>query len=137
MSSDSPTQETDTYYHREACEKNFESSLRDRAVINNTCEGRLKESDRTGKLKAEIYQNGILPKTLWPLLLYDFPIFITDLERGVSCYMRNEEMAGPSKDLEQLDPLWKHLKTETPIEIHQGGVQSIVCKVGAAVLRVT
>lgn len=64
-----------------------------------------------------MYQNVILPKTLWLLLLYQLPIsIITDLERGVSCYMRNEEMAGPSKDLEQLDPLWKHLKTRLSLK---------------------
>lgn len=70
--------------------KVFDSSLRDSASIKNTCEeleGWLKDVDKTGlqgKFKAWVYQHGILPRILWPLLLYDFPITtISDLERRV------------------------------------------------------
>ncbi|XP_077083545.1 uncharacterized protein LOC143736754 isoform X1 [Siphateles boraxobius] len=73
----------------------FDSSLRDSASIKNTCEELeewLKSVDKTGlpgKFKAWIYQHGILPRILWPLLLYEFPIStITDLERRVSRYLR-------------------------------------------------
>ncbi|KAK0134731.1 Retrovirus-related Pol polyprotein from type-2 retrotransposable element R2DM [Merluccius polli] len=75
--------------------KFFDSSLRDTASIKSTCdelEGWLKDVDKSGlpgKFKAWIYQHGILPRVLWPLLLYEFPITtITDLERRVSCYLR-------------------------------------------------
>ena len=75
--------------------KFFDSSLRDAASIKNTCEeleGWLKDVDKTGlpgKFKAWVYQHGILPRILWPLLLYDFPITtISDLEKKVSCYLR-------------------------------------------------
>ena len=75
--------------------KFFDSSLRDAASIKNTCEeleGWLKDVDKTGlpgKFKAWVYQHGILPRILWPLLLYEFPITtITDLESRVSRYLR-------------------------------------------------
>ena len=75
--------------------KFFDSSLRDAASIKATCEeleGWLKDVDKTGlpgKFKAWVYQHGILPRILWPLLLYEFPITtISDLERRVSRYLR-------------------------------------------------
>ncbi|KAL1279063.1 hypothetical protein QQF64_025736 [Cirrhinus molitorella] len=75
--------------------KFFGSSLRDTAATKSTCEeleGWLKDVDKSGlpgKFKAWIYQHGILPRILWPLLLYEFPITtISDLERRVSGYLR-------------------------------------------------
>lgn len=75
--------------------KFFDSNLRDTASIKNTCEelqGWLKDvekSDLPGKFKAWVYQYRILPRILWPLLLYEFPITtILDLERRVSRYLR-------------------------------------------------
>ena len=75
--------------------KFFDSSLKDSASIKNTCEeieGWLDNLDKMGlpgKFKAWAYQHGILPKILWPLLLYEFLITtISDLERRVSCYLR-------------------------------------------------
>ncbi|KAK0135815.1 hypothetical protein N1851_028312 [Merluccius polli] len=75
--------------------KFFDSSLRDTASIKSTCdelEGWLKDVDKSGLpgiFKAWIYQHGILPRVLWPLLLYEFPITtITDQERRVSRYLR-------------------------------------------------
>jgi len=75
--------------------KIFDSSLRDTTPIKNTCEELerwLKTVDKTGlpgKFKAWVYQHGILPRILWPLLLYSFPIStISELERRVSRYLR-------------------------------------------------
>lgn len=76
--------------------KFFDSSLR------NTCkelEGWLKRVDKTGlpgKFKVWVYQHGVMPRILWPLLLDEFPITtISDLERRVS--LLPEEMAGTAK----------------------------------------
>ncbi len=42
-----------------------------------------------GKFKAWIYQHGILPRILWPLLVYEVPISIVEgLERRVSSFLR-------------------------------------------------
>ena len=75
--------------------KFFDSSLRDTTSIKSTCnelEGWLKDVGKSGlpgKFKAWIYQHGILPKVLRPLLLYEFPITtITDLDRRVNRYLR-------------------------------------------------
>lgn len=60
--------------------KTFDAALKDKAAISNTrdeCEQWLKEVDKTGlpeRFKAWIYQHGILPRLLWPLLLCEFPI---------------------------------------------------------------
>lgn len=74
--------------------KFFDGSLRDSVSIKNTCEeleGWLKDFDKTGlpgKFKVWIYQHGILPRILWPLLLYEFPITtISELERRVSHHL--------------------------------------------------
>lgn len=64
------------------------------ASIKNTCdelEGWLKVVDKMcllGKFKAWVYQHGILPRILWPLLLYEFLITsISDPETRVSRYL--------------------------------------------------
>ncbi|GAA6088928.1 uncharacterized protein LOC109140547, partial [Tachysurus ichikawai] len=75
--------------------KTFDRSLRDTTSIRNTSEELerwLKMVDKTGlpgKFKAWVYQHGILPRILWPLLLYEFPITtISELERRVSHFLR-------------------------------------------------
>lgn len=68
--------------------KIFDSSLKDTAFIKNTWRG-VDKSGLLGKSKAWIHQHGILPRFLWPLLLYEFPIStISDLERTISSYLR-------------------------------------------------
>ena len=58
--------------------KMFDCSLKDSVSItltNQDLETWLKAVDKSGlpgKFKACIYQHGILPKVLWPLLLYEF-----------------------------------------------------------------
>lgn len=38
-----------------------------------------------GKFKAWIYQHGVLPRILWPLLVYKFPVtMIEALEKSIS-----------------------------------------------------
>ncbi|KAK7901244.1 hypothetical protein WMY93_018013 [Mugilogobius chulae] len=75
--------------------KIFDATLKDKVPIKSTCEECeqwLKTVDKTGlpgRFKAWIYQHGILPRILWPLLLYEFPIsIITTMERTVSRFLR-------------------------------------------------
>ena len=47
------------------------------------------KSGLPGKFKAWIYQHGILPRLLWPLLVYDVPLTTVEgFERKVSGYLR-------------------------------------------------
>ena len=73
----------------------FDSSLRKTAFIQLNCtelDGRLKFLDKSGlprKFKAWVCQHGILPRILWPLLIYAVPISIVKtLERRVSNHLR-------------------------------------------------
>ncbi|KAJ3580977.1 hypothetical protein NHX12_017218, partial [Muraenolepis orangiensis] len=66
----------------------FDCSLRDTTSIQSTCtelDGWLKSVDKSGlpgKFKAWVYQHGILPRILWPLLVYAVPISTVEtLER--------------------------------------------------------
>lgn len=75
--------------------KVFDSSLRDKRSIHATCtelECWLKSTDNSGlqgKFKAWVYQHGILPRILWPLLVYKVPNTTVEiLERKVSSYLR-------------------------------------------------
>ncbi|KAJ3614940.1 hypothetical protein NHX12_018509 [Muraenolepis orangiensis] len=68
--------------------KMFDCSLRDTTSIQSTCtelDGWLKSVDKSGlpgKFKAWVYQHGILPRILWPLLVYVVPISTVEtLER--------------------------------------------------------
>ncbi|KAJ3597954.1 hypothetical protein NHX12_001469 [Muraenolepis orangiensis] len=68
--------------------KVFDCSLRDTTSIQSTCtelDGWLKSVDKSGlpgKFKAWVYQHGILPRILWPLLVYAVPISTVEtLER--------------------------------------------------------
>lgn len=74
--------------------KMFDSTLRDAASIQSTCtelDVWLKLVDRSGlpgKLEAWLYQHGILPRILWPLLIYEMPISTVEtLERKVSSHL--------------------------------------------------
>lgn len=74
--------------------KVFNSSLKDSASIQETCQElesylrAVNHSGLPGKFKAWIYQHGILPKVLWPLLVYEVPMSIVEgLERKVSSFL--------------------------------------------------
>lgn len=75
--------------------KVFDSSLKDTSAVQSTCQeldSWLRAVDRSGlpgKFKAWIYQHGILPRILWPLLVYEVPISTVEtLERKVSACLR-------------------------------------------------
>lgn len=75
--------------------KVFDSSLKDASSIQATCQeldSWLRAVDRSGlpgKFKAWIYQHGIVPRILWPLLVYEVPISTVEtLERKVSTLLR-------------------------------------------------
>ena len=75
--------------------KTFDCSLKDAASIKATNEQleiwltTVDKSGLPGKFKAWVYQHGILPRILWPLLVYEFPISTVEgFERRVSSRLR-------------------------------------------------
>lgn len=75
--------------------KFFDCSLKDSASIQRTSkelEDWLSRTDKTGlpgRFKAWIYQHSILPRILWPLLVYSVPITTVEgMERKISSYLR-------------------------------------------------
>ena len=75
--------------------KLFDSSLRDTAAIQSTVtelESWLAAVDKSGlpgKFKTWIYQHGILPRILWPLLVYEVPLSTVEtMERKISSNLR-------------------------------------------------
>ncbi|XP_075313231.1 uncharacterized protein LOC142373743 [Odontesthes bonariensis] len=75
--------------------KIFDCSLKDTASIratNEQLDGWLTAVDKSGlpgKFKAWVYQHGILPRILWPLLVYEFPMSTVEgFERRVSSHLR-------------------------------------------------
>ncbi|XP_063058826.1 uncharacterized protein LOC134452393 [Engraulis encrasicolus] len=75
--------------------KLFDCSLKDSSSIQRTSkelEGWLRCVDRSGlpgRFKAWIYQHSILPRILWPLLVYAVPITTVEaMERKISSYLR-------------------------------------------------
>ncbi|XP_030281784.1 uncharacterized protein LOC115586678 [Sparus aurata] len=75
--------------------KTFDCSLKDAASIKATNEQLeswltiVDKSRLSAKFKAWFYQHGILPRILWPLVVYEFPISTVEgLERRVSSHLR-------------------------------------------------
>ena len=75
--------------------KVFDSSLSDKDSIKQTtrqfseCLSTIDKSGLPGKFKAWIYQHGLLPRILWPLLVYEFTMTtIEEYERKISGYIR-------------------------------------------------
>ncbi|KAI4876470.1 hypothetical protein NFI96_017397 [Prochilodus magdalenae] len=75
--------------------KAFNSSLQDKASVQTTIkklESWLHAVDKSGvpgRFKAWLYQHGILPRILWPLLVYEVPMSTVEtLERKISSYLR-------------------------------------------------
>lgn len=73
--------------------KSFNSSLKDSSYVQSTCQelGSWLRADvkfgLPGKIKAWIYQHGILPSILWSLLVYEVLMSTLEvLERKVSSY---------------------------------------------------
>lgn len=102
--------------------KGFHNSLKDSSSVQATCQelgSWLQAVDRSGlsgKFKAWIYQHGILPRILWPLLVYEVPIStVESLERKVSSCLR--KWLGLPRSLSNIDlygnttKLWLPLKS--------------------------
>ncbi|KAI2644199.1 Renalase [Labeo rohita] len=75
--------------------KLFDVTLRDTVAIQamhaelKTWLAAVDRSGLPGKFKAWIYQHGILPRLLWPLLMYQVPITTVEtLERNISQFLR-------------------------------------------------
>ncbi len=74
--------------------KVFNCRLNDRDSIKATSadlEGWLRTVDKSGlpgRFKAWVYQHGILPRILWPLLIYEVPMTVVEsFEQKVSSYL--------------------------------------------------
>ncbi|XP_061902037.1 uncharacterized protein LOC133649222 [Entelurus aequoreus] len=75
--------------------KLFTGDLKDTAARQATSDNlnmwlsAVDKSGLPGKFKAWIYQHGILPRLLWPLLMYEFPMTIVEgFERKISSSLR-------------------------------------------------
>nr|XP_061785060.1 uncharacterized protein LOC133576095 [Nerophis lumbriciformis] len=75
--------------------KIFDSTLKDKAAVQSahvelkTWLSAVDKSGLPGKFKAWIYQHGILPRILWPLLIYEVPVTIVEgFERNISQHLR-------------------------------------------------
>ncbi|KAL0167254.1 hypothetical protein M9458_039098, partial [Cirrhinus mrigala] len=75
--------------------KLFDSSLKDSAAIQKSSEElgawhtKVDKSGLPGRFKAWIYQHSILPRVLWPLLVYAVPMTtVESLERKISGFLR-------------------------------------------------
>uniref|UniRef100_A0A3B1JAJ2 Reverse transcriptase domain-containing protein n=1 Tax=Astyanax mexicanus TaxID=7994 RepID=A0A3B1JAJ2_ASTMX len=100
--------------------KEFNSSLKDSVSVQGTCqelESWLRAVDRSGlpgKFKAWIYQHGILPRVLWPLLVYEVPISIVEgLERKVSSFLRR--WLGLPRSLSSIALYGRNTKLQLPL----------------------
>ncbi|XP_073716891.1 uncharacterized protein [Misgurnus anguillicaudatus] len=75
--------------------KIFDSTLKDKVAVeaaHRELKSWLSAVDKSGlpgKFKAWIYQHGILPRLLWPLLIYEVPVSLVEgFERNISQYLR-------------------------------------------------
>ncbi|XP_062387675.1 uncharacterized protein LOC134076569 [Sardina pilchardus] len=75
--------------------KMFDSTLKDTAALQATSSelgtwlSAVDKSGLPGKFKAWIYQHGILPRLLWPLLVYEVPLTTVEVfERRISQHLR-------------------------------------------------
>jgi len=73
----------------------FTTDLNDRHSIKETVDTaidwmeRVEKSGLPGKFKAWCYQHGVLPRILWPLLVYELPLTtVESLERKLNRYLR-------------------------------------------------
>ena len=75
--------------------KYFDDTLGDTRNVSDTTKQldtwmtTIDKSALPGKYKAWIYQHGVLPRVLWPLLVYDVPMTTVEaMERLASGYLR-------------------------------------------------
>ena len=73
----------------------FDGSLKDAASVKNMVvqvKDLMDKVDRSGlpgKFKTWCYQYGVLPRILWPLMIYEVPVStVEDIERKISGYIR-------------------------------------------------
>ena len=73
----------------------FNSSLRDTGSIQKMIEPmenqmqKVEKSRLPGKFKTWIFQHGVLPRLLWPLLVYDGPLSnVEEAEKKITAYLR-------------------------------------------------
>lgn len=92
-------------------DKIYDCTLKDTAALQSTAEElgmwltAVDKSGRPGKFNAWIYQHGISPRLLWPLLVYHMPMTTVEcFERKASCFLR--KWLGLPRSLSSI-ALWK------------------------------
>ena len=101
--------------------KVFDKTLNDRDAIKEMVK-QLKEwmekvdkSGLPGKFKAWCYQHGVLPRLLWPLLVYEVPATIAEvLEKVVSKYLR--KWLGVPRSFSSINLYGKENKLQLPFK---------------------
>ena len=116
--------------------KIFNGNLKDTAAIHKSIQDLkewLNKIDKTGlpgRFKAWIFQHAVLPRILWPLLLYEFTITVGTLERTISNSLRrwlglprclsSAALYGKSNTLQlpfsSLEEEFKELKTQEQLQ---------------------
>lgn len=101
--------------------KVFDSSLSDKESINamkdqaKTMMEKVDRSGLPGKFKAWCYQHGVLPRLLWPLLVYEVPLSSVEmLERLVSSYLRR--WLGVPRNFTSIGLYGKQNKLQLPLK---------------------
>ncbi|XP_063050108.1 uncharacterized protein LOC134444859 [Engraulis encrasicolus] len=99
--------------------KIYDCTLRDTAALQATTEElgtwltAVDKSGLPGKFKAWLYQHGILPRLLWPLLVYNVPITTVEcFERKVSSFLR--KWLGLPRSLSSVALYGRNNKLELP-----------------------
>lgn len=102
--------------------KMFDSSLRNMTSIQLTCtelDGWFRTVDKSGlpgKFKAQVNQHGILPRILWPLLIYSVLISTVEtLQRTVNNHLRRWLLRLP-KSLTSIVLYGRHTKLQVPFK---------------------
>ena len=115
--------------------KIYDCTLKDTAAFQaalGTWLTAVEKSGLPGKFKAWIYQHGILPRLLWPLLVYDVPMTTIEcLKRKVSSFLR--KWLGLPQSLSRIVLYGRSNKLKLPFRQSDGGVYGNPRKRGAAV----
>ncbi len=100
--------------------KIFDSSLKDTAALQQTRNDvtnwltAVDKSGLPGKYKTWMYQHGILPRILWPLLVYEVPMTTVEaLERTISQFLRR--WLGLPRSLSNIALYGHYTKLQLPI----------------------
>ena len=113
----------------------FDASLHDRdnvRKLERQVEDGLKKIDRCGlpgKFKAWLYQHALLPRLIWPLMLYEVPS--TTVEALERIQPTSQEVAWSPTKFHEHRTLWEDKQTTAPTIFTGRRVQGCQVKTGA------